>query len=85
MVTQWETWREGINQELGINKHTLLYIKEITIKDLLYSTRNYTQYFITSCKGRDSEKEHVCICTLIYTDTYIYTCMYTHICISVFA
>ena len=28
--------------ELGININRLLYIKDITIKDLLYSTENYT-------------------------------------------
>ena len=25
MATRWETWRGGINQEVGINKHTILY------------------------------------------------------------
>ena len=25
MATRWETWRRGINQEAGINKHTILY------------------------------------------------------------
>ena len=28
--------------ESGINRYTLLYIKEVTNKDLLYSTGNYT-------------------------------------------
>ena len=28
MVTQWETWREGINQELGISKHTTVYKRD---------------------------------------------------------
>ena len=26
MATRWETWRGGINQEVCINKHTILYI-----------------------------------------------------------
>ena len=30
-----------INQELGMNLHTQLYIKEITNKDLLHSTGNF--------------------------------------------
>ena len=34
----------GINQEFGTNIHTLLYKKQITKKDLLYSKENYTQY-----------------------------------------
>ena len=31
-------------REVGIDTYTLLYIKEIINKDLLYSTRNSTQY-----------------------------------------
>ena len=33
-------WAEGIDQELGINIYTLLYIRQITNKDLLHSTEN---------------------------------------------
>ena len=32
----------GINQEFGINIYTLLHVKQVTNKDLLYSTGNYT-------------------------------------------
>ena len=39
----------------------MYYIKEITNKDLLYSTGNYMQYLVTSYKGKKSEKEYVCI------------------------
>ena len=35
--------------------YTLLYIKQITYKDLLYSTGNYT-YFIITFEGNESEK-----------------------------
>jgi len=40
-----ERGKEGgwINLETGINKCTLLYIKQITNKDLLYSTGNSIQ------------------------------------------
>ena len=34
---------EGINQELGINIHTLLYMRQTISKDLLYSTGNSTR------------------------------------------
>ena len=34
---------------------TQLYIKQITNKDLLYSTRHYTQHFGTAGKGKESE------------------------------
>ena len=33
-------------REVGIDTYTLLYIKEIINKDLLYSTRNSTQYSV---------------------------------------
>jgi len=33
-----------INWEIGIDMYTLLYIKHITNKNLLYSTQNPTQY-----------------------------------------
>ena len=35
---------EGLNQEIGINTYTLLYIKCIINKNLLYSTEKYIQY-----------------------------------------
>ena len=34
MFTKGKTWGEGINQELRINIHTLLYIRQVTNKDL---------------------------------------------------
>ena len=50
-------WVGEINQEVGINRYTLLYIEQINNKDLLYSTGNYTQYFVITYKGKESEKE----------------------------
>ena len=35
-----------INEEFGINIYTLQYIKKIRNMDLLYGTRNYSQYLI---------------------------------------
>ena len=37
--------------------YALLYIKQITIKNLLYSTGNSTQYFVMTYMGVESEKE----------------------------
>ena len=37
---------EGINWETGIDIYTLLYVKQITNKDLLYSTGNSTPYSV---------------------------------------
>ena len=48
-----------------INIYTLLYLKQIINKDLLYSAGNYTQYFVITYKEKESEKEYVYI-ILIY-------------------
>ena len=37
-------WRGGMNWEIRIDIYTLPFIKEITNKDLLYTTGNSTQY-----------------------------------------
>ena len=39
--------------------YTLLYIKQITNKDLLHSTGNYAQYLVVTYNGKESEKEYV--------------------------
>ena len=51
--------RGGINQEFGINRYTLLYIKWINNKDLLYSNEKYIQYLIITYTGKESEKEYI--------------------------
>ena len=43
----------GINQEVGINVYTLLYITQITNKDLLFRSGNYTQHFVITYKGNN--------------------------------
>ena len=63
MVTKGEGGT-GINQAFGINIYTLLYIKQMTNKDLLYSTGNHIQYLIIIYNGKEGEKE------------YTYKCMY---------
>ena len=52
---------QGVNQEVGVNIYTLLYIKQINNKDLLYSTGNYVQYFVIAYNGKESEKEYICM------------------------
>ena len=56
MAMKGETLGGGINQEFGINIYTLLYIKQVTNKDLPYSIENSTRigYVIM---GKDSEEE----------------------------
>ena len=47
MVTRGEGWEGGIVREFGIDMYTLLYLKWITDKDLLYTTGNSAQYYVT--------------------------------------
>ena len=49
----------GISWEIGIDIHTLLHIKQITNKDLLYSTGNSTQYSVMAYMGKESKKEWI--------------------------
>ena len=52
----------GINQEFGIKIYTIgpcWYTKMIPNKDLLYHTRNYTQYLVITINGEESEKEWI--------------------------
>ena len=51
----------GINYEAGINIYTQLCIKQATNNDLLYSTGNYTQYYVTIYKGKNIYT-HINIC-----------------------
>ena len=51
---------EGIVREFGIDMYTLLYLKWITNKDLLYSTRNSAQY-VVDWMGGDSGGEWICV------------------------
>ena len=42
----------GINQECGINRYALPYIKQISNKDLLYSTGNNIQFLVITYNGK---------------------------------
>ena len=42
--------------ETGIDIYTLLYIKQITNKDLLYSTENSIQYSVMTYMEKESKK-----------------------------
>ena len=55
-IKDYQRPRGGINQEFGINVYTLLYIKQVNNKGLLYSTVNSTQHFVITYKGRESKK-----------------------------
>ena len=42
----------GIVREFGMDMYTLLYLKWITNKDLLYSTGNSAQYSVITSLGK---------------------------------
>ena len=44
----------GINQELGINIHTPLYIRQIIDKDQLNSTENFAHYSVKNYMRKES-------------------------------
>ena len=44
-------WGEGRVREFGMDMYTLLYLKWITNKDLLYSTWNSVQRYVAACMG----------------------------------
>ena len=48
-----------------------LYIQQITSKDLLYSMGKYTQYFVITYKGKESEKQYTSesLCYIPETNT----------------
>ena len=56
LVTRWVVGG-GINREIGIDLYTLLYIKQITDKDLVYSIGNSTQYSVIIYTGKKSTEE----------------------------
>ena len=51
MVPKEEGWGEGIVRALRVDVYTLLYLKWITNKDLLYSTRKSVQCYISAWMG----------------------------------
>ena len=53
----WWGGGSGMNWEIGIGIYTLLYIKQLPNKDLLYSTRKSTQYTVMTYMGKESKKE----------------------------
>ena len=57
-------WRDGIVRESGMDMYTPLYLKWITKKDLLYSTGNSAQCYVTAWVGEEfrGEWRHVYVC-----------------------
>ena len=55
----WGGWREGIVREFGIDMYTLLYLKRITNKNLLYSTGTSAQCYVAAWMGGESGGEWI--------------------------
>ena len=47
------------NYKFGIDIYTLLYLKQITNRDLQYSTGNSAQYSVITKTGKEFEKEWI--------------------------
>ena len=50
---QWGGWGEGMVREFGMDMYTLLHLKQITNKDVLYSTGNSAQCYVAAWMGRE--------------------------------
>ena len=50
---------KGIVRELGMDRYTLLYLKWIINKDLLYSTWTSDQHYVAACGRRGFEGEWI--------------------------
>ena len=50
---------EGTVKEFGMDMYTLLYLKRITNKDLLYSTGNSARYYVAAWMGGDTGREWI--------------------------
>ena len=51
--------RRGMDWEFGVGRCELLCLKQITNKDLLYSTGNYIQHLVITYNGKESEAVHL--------------------------
>ena len=56
----------GIHWEISTDIYTLLYIKWITDKDLLYSTETSTFYSVMTYRGKESDYTSIKILKYIY-------------------
>ena len=62
MVAQGEGWGEGVISELGMDMYTLLYLKWIINKDLLYSTWDSAQCYVEARMGGKFGGEWIHFC-----------------------
>ena len=59
-MATWGKWGQGgINWEIGLDIHIVLYIKQINNKDLLYSRGKSIQHSVMAYMGKESIKEWI--------------------------
>ena len=59
----------GMEWEVGVSRHKLLYVEGINNKVLTYSTGNYIQYLVLNHNGKEHKKRmYTCI-----TESVCYT------------
>ena len=59
MVAREEGWDAGIVREFRMDMSTLLYLKWITNKDLLYSIGNSTQCYVAAWMGKEFGEKRI--------------------------
>ena len=59
MIVRREECGKGIVKEFGIDTYSLLYLKWINNKDLLYSTGNYDQCYMEAWLGGEFGREGI--------------------------
>ena len=69
MVASREGWGQGIVREFGVDMYTLLFLKWITNKDLLYSTGNSVQCYVAAWMG--GEFEGKCIHLYVWLSPFV--------------
>ena len=53
--------KKGMNWQIETDIYTLLYVKQTTSKNLLYSTENSTQYSVMTYMGKESKRVDRCM------------------------
>ena len=66
-------WKEGIVRQFEMDMYTLLYLKWVTNRDLLYSTWNSAQWSAAAWIGGVFGGEW------IHAYVFVYVCMYMYI------
>ena len=70
----------GKEWEFGASRSKLLYTGWINNKVLLCSTGNYIQYPVTNHKGKEYEKEYMCVFVCLCVCVFVCVCSTESLC-----